>query len=137
VTDVVIEQGNPADSTLATRMMERQKAIFGQPPRQASFDGGFATKANLAQIKALGSTDVVFHKRCGLKVEDMASSTRVYKKLRAFRAGIEGTISFLKRVFGLERCTWCGFDSFKSYVQASVLSCNLLVIARKLLAATA
>jgi IS5 family transposase len=90
-----------------------------------------------AQIKALGSTDVVFHKRCGLKVEDMASSTRVYKKLRAFRAGIEGTISFLKRVFGLERCTWCGFDSFKSYVQASVLSCNLLVIARKLLAATA
>jgi IS5 family transposase len=137
VTDVVIEQGNPADSTLATRMMERQKAIFGHPPRQASFDGGFATKANLAQIKALGSTDVVFHKRCGLEVEDMASSTRVYKKLRAFRAGIEGTISFLKRVFGLERCTWCGFDSFMSYVQASVLSCNLLVIARKLLAATA
>jgi transposase, IS5 family len=137
VTDVVVEQGNPADSTLATKMIERQKAIFGQPPRQASFDGGFATKANLAQIKALGSTDVVFHKRCGLEVEDMASSTRVYKRLRAFRAGIEGTISFLKRVFGLERCSWRGFDSFKSYVQASVLSCNLLVIARKLLVATA
>lgn len=136
VTDVVVEQGNPADSTLATKMMERQKAIFGQPPRQASFDGAFATKANLAQIKALGSTDVVFHKRCGIEVENMASSTRVYKKLRAFRAGIEGTISFLKRVFGLERCTWRGFDSFKSYVQASVLSCNLLVIARRLLAAT-
>ncbi len=135
VTDVVVEQGNPADSTLAIRMMERQRAIFGQPPRQASFDGGFATKSNLAQIKALGSTDVVFHKRCGIEIEDMASSTRVYKKLRAFRAGIEGTISFLKRVFGLERCTWRGFDSFKSYVQASVLSCNLLVIARKLLAA--
>lgn len=135
VTDVVVEQGNPADSTLATRMMERQKAIFGQPPRQASFDGGFATKSNLAQIKALGSTDVVFHKRCGIEIDDMASSTRVYKKLRAFRAGIEGTISFLKRVFGLERCTWRGFDSFKAYVQASVLSCNLLVIARKLLAA--
>lgn len=137
VTHVVVEQGNPADSTLAVRMMERQKAIFGQSPRQASFDGGFATKSNLAQIKALGSTDVVFHKRCGIEVEDMASSTRVYKKLRAFRAGIEGTISFLKRVFGLERCTWRGFDSFKSYVQASVLSCNLLVIARRLLAAAA
>jgi IS5 family transposase len=134
VTDVVVEQGNPADSTLATRMMARQIAIFGQSPRQTSFDGGFASKANLAQIKAQGSSDVVFHKRCGLEVEDMASSARVYKKLRAFRAGIEGTISFLKRVFGLERCSWRGFDSFKSYVQASVLSCNLLVIARKLLA---
>ena len=136
VTDVVVEQGNPADYTLATKMMQRQTATFGRPPKQASFDGGFAAKTNLAQIKALGVTDVVFHKRRGLHIEDMASSARVFKKLRAFRAGIEGTISFLKRVFGLERCTWRSFDSFKAYVQASVLSCNLLVIARKLLAST-
>lgn len=134
VTDVVVEQGNPADYTLTTRMMQRQVETFGQPPKQAAFDGGFAAKANLAQIKALGVTDVVFHKRRGLEIEQMASSVRVFKKLRAFRAGIEGTISFLKRVFGLERCTWRSFDSFKAYVQASVLSCNLLVIARRLLA---
>jgi IS5 family transposase len=135
VTDVVVEQGNPADYTLATKMMQRQTATFGHPPKQASFDGGFAAKTNLAQIKALGVSDVVFHKRRGLDIEDMASSTRVFKRLRAFRAGIEGTISFLKRVFGLERCTWRSFESFKAYVQASVLSCNLLLIARKLLAA--
>ncbi|HEY3666456.1 MAG TPA: ISNCY family transposase [Polyangiaceae bacterium] len=135
VTDVVVEQGNPADYTLATRMMQRQVETFGQPPKQAAFDGGFAAKANLTQIKALGVTDVVFHKRRGLEIEMMASSVRVFKKLRAFRAGIEGTISFLKRVFGLERCTWRSFDSFKAYVQASVLACNLLVTARRLLAA--
>jgi transposase, IS5 family len=134
VTDVVVEQGNPADYTLATKMMQRQTATFGRPPKQASFDGGFAAKTNLAQIKALGVSDVVFHKRRGLDIEDMASSARVFKKLRAFRAGIEGTISFLKRVFGLERCTWRSFDSFKAYVQASVLACNLLVLARRLLA---
>lgn len=134
VTDVVVEQGNPADYTLATRMMQRQLEAFGQPPKQVAFDGGFAARTNLAQIKALGVTDVVFHKRRGLEIEQMASSARVFKKLRAFRAGIEGTISFLKRVFGLERCTWRSFDSFKAYVQASVLSCNLLVIARRLLA---
>jgi transposase, IS5 family len=136
VTDVVVEQGNPADYTLATKMMQRQTATFGRPPKQASFDGGFAAKTNLDQIKALGVTDVAFHKRRGLDIKDMASSARVFKKLRAFRAGIEGTISFLKRVFGLERCTWRSFESFKAYVQASVLSCNLLVIARKLLAST-
>jgi IS5 family transposase len=136
VTDVVVEQGNPADYTLATQMMQRQVETFGQPPKQAAFDGGFAAKANLAQIKALGVTDVVFHKRRGLEVEQMASSVRVFKKLRAFRAGIEGTISFLKRVFGLERCTWRSFDSFKAYLHASVLACNLLVIARRLLVAT-
>lgn len=135
VTDVVVERGNPADYTLATRMIERQIATFGKPPKQATFDGGFATKTNLSQIKALGVNDVVFHKRRGIEIEQMASTRRVYQKLRSFRAGIEGTISFLKRVFGLERCTWRSFDSFKSYVQASVLACNLLVVARRLLAA--
>lgn len=135
ITDVVVEQGNPADYTLATRMMQRQLETFGRPPKQVVFDGGFAARTNLAQIKALGVTDVVFHKRRGLEIEQMTSSVRVFKKMRAFRAGIEGTISFLKRVFGLERCTWRSFDSFKAYVQASVLACNLLVIARHLLAA--
>ena len=137
VTDVVIEKGNPADQTLATRMIERQKALFGKVPRQASFDGGFATRTNLASIRAMGVQDVAFHKRCGLEIEEMASSKRVYKMLRAFRAGIEGTISFLKRIFGLERCTWRSFDSFCAYVHSSVLACNLLRVARHLLAARA
>ena len=134
VTSVLILQGNPADYTLAVEMMAQHQATFGAPPRQASFDGGFAGRSNLDRIKALGVTDVVFHKRRGLQVDEMASSPRVYKTLRAFRAGIEGTISFLKRVFGLERCAWRGFESFKSYVQASILACNLLVVARSLLA---
>ena len=135
VTDVVVEQGNPADFTLATKMIERHKEAFGKPPKQATFDGGFATRTNLADIKALGVRDVAFHKRRGIDVEQMTSSQRVYKQLRAFRAGIEGSISFLKRVFGLERCTWRSFDSFRAYVHASVLACNLLVAARHVLAA--
>jgi IS5 family transposase len=135
VTDIVVEQGNPADSTLAKRSIERHQALFGAPPRQACFDGGFATQNNVSAIKAMGVTDVVFHKRCGIEIEAMARSKRVYKKMRAFRAGIEGTISFLKRAFGLDRCAWRGFDSFRAYVHCGVLSCNLLVVARHVLAA--
>jgi hypothetical protein len=40
---------------LATQMIERKKNVFGKDPRQASFDGGFATRANLADINALGA----------------------------------------------------------------------------------
>ena len=116
-------------------MIERQKDLFGKAPRQTSFDGGFATRTNLADLKALGVKDAVFHKRRGIEVEQMASSQRVYKKLRAFRAGIEGTISFLKRAFGLERCTWRSFDSFRAYVHSGALACSLLVVARHVLAA--
>lgn len=54
----------------------------------------------------------------------------VFKKLRRFRAGIEGCISSLERSFGMDRCRWRGLTSFKSYVRASVATCNLLILAR-------
>lgn len=133
VTDVVIEEGNPADATLAVKMIERQRQIYDRVPRQASFDGGFTSSANLAAIKALGVEDVAFSKGRGLSIGEMAKSTWIYRRLRDFRAGVEGTISFLKRVFGLDRCTWSGFASFKSYVCGSVLACNLLLLARHML----
>ena len=60
----------------------------------------------------------------------MAKSTWVYKKLRNFRAGIEANISTLKRAFGLDRCTWKGWEGFKSYVWSSIFAYNLQVIAR-------
>jgi IS5 family transposase len=133
VTDVVVEDGNPSDATLAIGMIERQKEIYGHAPRQVSFDGAFASRSNLAAIKELGVEDVAFSKGRGLEVAEMVKSTWVYKRLRDFRAGVEGTISFLKRVFGLRCCTWSGLPSFKSYVCGSVLACNLLLVARHLL----
>lgn len=136
VTDVEIEEGNPADSTLAVKMIERQRELYGRPPRQASFDGGFTSRSNLATIKGLGVEDVAFSKGRGLAISEMVKSTWVYRCLRNFRAGVEGTVSFLKRGFGLGCCTWSGFASFKSYVCGAVLACNLLVVARHLLGAS-
>jgi len=134
VLDWVVEEGNPADSTLLIRMLERQQDLYGHYPRQASADGGFASKDNLRYAKAGGVQDMVFAKRRGLAVEDMVTQTWIYKALRDFRAGIEGVISFLKRVFGLRRCTWSGRPSFASYVGASIVSANLLILARHMMA---
>lgn len=134
VTDCTILKGNPADSTLAEQMIDRHIDILGKAPKQVAYDGGFTSKANLDAIKAKGVLDVAFSKARTLKVTDMVRSSYVYKKLRNFRAGIEGTISFLKRVFGLDRCTWRSLPSFRSYVWSSILTFNLLVIARHELA---
>jgi transposase, IS5 family len=60
----------------------------------------------------------------------MTKNSTVYRRLRNFRAGIEAGISFLKRAFGLGRCTWSGLASFKAYVWSSVVAANLLVMAR-------
>lgn len=133
ILDCKVLEGNPADSTLAKTMVDRQTEIFSRPPQQIVFDGGFASKANLSEIKASGVEDVVFSKGRGLEIGDMVKDSWVYKRLRDFRAGIEGNISFLKRVFGLDCCTWKSWPSFQSYVWGSIVSFNLLVLARHLL----
>jgi IS5 family transposase len=134
VLDCKVLDGNPADSTLAVEMAQRQRDLYGHPSRQMSMDGGFTSKANLAAIKALGVKDVAFSKHRGLAITDMVKSAWVYRCLKHFRAGIESTISFLKRCFDLDRCSWRGLPSFKAYTWASVVAHNLLLLARHQLA---
>lgn len=131
--DCVIEEGNPNDATRAVSMLKRQKEIYGQAPKQAAFDGTYASRPNLNEIKKLGTEEVCFSAPRGMSAEEMAGSRWVYRRLRDFRAGIEGIISFVKRCFGLKRCTWRGEPSFKSYVWSSVVAANLLILARNLL----
>lgn len=95
----MIEAGNPADSDRLLPMLERHIGIWGQAPRQAAVDGGFATRDNLATAKAWGVSDMAFHKKAGLRIEDTVRSKLVYRKLRNFRTGIEAGISCLKRAY--------------------------------------
>jgi transposase, IS5 family len=130
ILDLVIEAGNPADSDRLLPILERHIAFYGRAPRQAAADGGFATRNNLATAKAWGVSDMAFHKKAGLRIEDMVRSKWVYRKLRNFRAGIEAGISCLKRAYGLARCTWRGLDHFKAYVWSSVVAYNLVLFIR-------
>lgn len=135
IYDLVIERGNPRDSTAAVKMVERTKKVLGRSPDQVVFDGAFSSRDNMDRIKGLGVTDVAFTKHHGLEITEMVRSSWVFKRLRRFRAGVEGCISFLKRCFGLARCTWKGGrDSFEAYAWSSILSANLLTMARHRLA---
>lgn len=137
ISDCLIVEGNPADSSLTLEMLDRHDQIYGHYPLKVALDGGFASKANLKAAKAREIKDVCFAKKRGLKEEDMCRSSWMYKKLRRFRAGIESGISWLKRCFGLWRCTWKSFRSFKSYVWASIVSANLFTLVRGSKPATA
>jgi IS5 family transposase len=52
-----------------------------------------------------------------------------FKLMQRFRAGIEGSISVLKRVFGLDICRNRGFKSFASSVGCLVFCHNLVLLA--------
>jgi IS5 family transposase len=130
ILDLVIEAGNPADAERFLPMLDRHISRCGIPPRQMAADGGFASRDNLDQAKARGVSDVVFHKKRGLAVTDMAKSPWVYRKLRNFRAGIEAGISCFKRAYGAGRCTWRGLDHFKTYLWSAAVAHNLVLFAR-------
>jgi IS5 family transposase len=130
IADLIIERGNPADSSLFPALVDRQIELYGRPPRQAAADGGFASVENLKRAKQKGIKDVMFHKKTGLEVEQMTRSQYVYRMLRNFRAGIEGNISCMKRSHGMSRCLWKGWDRFKAYLWSSAVAHNLCLIAR-------
>jgi transposase, IS5 family len=130
ITDCNVLDGNPADSTLTVEMMRRHTVLFGEAPEQAAFDGAFGSGSNLEKLKEMGIRDVGFSKARWAKLTDMVKDSWTYKKLRHFRAGVEGIISFLKRAFGVDRCRRKGLRSFKVYALSSVVSANLLTLAR-------
>lgn len=130
ILDCLMPRGNPNDSAMFEELLDRQNEILGKSPRQMAADGGFASKDNLEKAKESGIEDMAFGKKRGLKILDMAKSEWVYKKLRNFRAGVEGLISALKRAFGLDRCTWKDWEGFKQYVWSCIVTFNLQVMAR-------
>ena len=111
-------------------LLGRVDVVDDHHDRPIAADRGYASQDNLTAAKACGVTDVAFHKKRGLAVEDMVKSRWVYRKLRNFRAGIEAGISCLKRAYGLARCTWRGLDHFKTYIWSAVVAHNLVLLAR-------
>ena len=61
ILEPVIEAGNPADSERLLPMLERHIAFYGEPPRQAAADGGYASRENLSGAKASGTRDMALH----------------------------------------------------------------------------
>lgn len=126
VTYLNIEKGNPADAIIYTPVIEACQRDYDHIPRAVVADGGYASQQNVRETRALGVRQAVFNKRVGLGYHDMGVKKKTFKRLKDFRAGIEGNISELKRAFGMNKATWKGRDGFDAYVWASTLCYNLI-----------
>ena len=130
ITHLSIEKGNPADSDLFLQVLDSHREILGRLPQSVVCDGGYASKANVEKGRALGIDHVVFHKRVGISYLAMGVKRKTFERLRNFRADIEGNISELKRTFGVSKATWKGHEGFQAFVWSSVISYNLVRLAR-------
>lgn len=133
ILDCMIERGNWSDANNFAEGIDRLKEKYGYLPEEITTDGGFASKENYDYAVGVGIKKVLFTKNISSKMVELVKTSRAYKKLKKFRAGIEGCISAGKRAYGLSRCTWKGWRSFQSYVWLSVIAFNLNILAEALL----
>ena len=133
ILDCMIERGNWSDAEYFGKGIDRLKGKYDVHPEEITADGGFASKINYDCAVGKGIKEVLFTKNCSSKIVELVKTSRAYKRLKKFRAGIEGCISAAKRSYGLSRCTWKGWRSFQSYVWLGVIAFNLNIMANALL----
>ncbi|MCP5008294.1 MAG: transposase, partial [Planctomycetes bacterium] len=133
ILDCIIDRGNWSDSESFKKGIDRLRETYAIYPEEIATDGGFASKVNYDFAVSKGIKKVLFTKKCSAKLVELVKTNRAYKRLKKFRAGIEGCISAAKRSYGLSRCTWKGWQSFQSYVWLSVTAFNLNIMSEALL----
>jgi len=131
ITHYAVHEKRPAEPPLLKTAVERHENIFGRMPKVCAADKGFYAQQTVAEIVELGVARVCVPKKGRRNAqEEKRETSRWFKLAQAFRAGIEGTISVLKRVFGLARCLREGWVHFQSWVGSGVLAHNLVLLAR-------
>jgi IS5 family transposase len=132
ITGYATHAKRPAEPQLLERAVEKHKQIFGQVPEVSAGDKGFYSKQTVENVEKMGVEKVCVPKK-GRRNEDEQRREKSFwfKAAQAFRAGIEGTVSVLKRAFGLWRCLREGFARFESWVATGVLAHNLVLLARR------
>jgi IS5 family transposase len=123
ITDYEVYEKQEADCELTESVIDRHEKLFGQRPEVLAADKGFCPAE--AKFKELAErVDTLAIPR---RMRDFVD--KVLAHWQAFRAGIEGTISGLKRAFRLIRCFFRGFRSFSAAVGLGVFCHNLIVLA--------
>jgi IS5 family transposase len=119
------------DKELIEPTLKAHKQLFGTDPDVLATDKGFYE--NMKQILKLEekiTTVSICKKGRRGQQEYERESTEEFKDGQRFRAGCEGSISVLKRVFKLGRCLFKGFKNYAASVGCAVFCHNLVLLTR-------
>ena len=131
ITDYEVFRKRPLESRLLDAALESHKGLFGAYPDALAADKGY-----YESMSALGALE---HKVAVVSIAKKGSRTPaetarehdpLFRHAQRFRAGVEGTISFLKRVLRLARCFNKGWEHFVATVGQVIFAHNLLILAR-------
>src|ERR1051325_428394 len=99
-----VRTGNPADRTELLSVLRKAKTTLGIKPKELAADRGYYSAENVLKLGKAGIEKVGIPKVGRLSNKERRHQrTRWFRRLQRFRCGIEGSISMLKRKFGLGR----------------------------------
>jgi transposase, IS5 family len=131
VSGYQVQEGNPADTHAWMPALQQHQALFGQAPRLATADRGFFSAENEREAQALGVEKVALPARGRLsETRARRQKQRWFQRALRWRAGCEATISTLKHPFSMRRATYKGESGFQRYVGWSIITKNLVSLAR-------
>jgi IS5 family transposase len=123
ITDYEVYEQQEADCNLTEPVIKRHEKLFGQRPVVLAADKGFCPEKSKFEELAKLVENLAIPRR----MQDLMD--KLLASCQAFRAGIEGTISGLKRAFRWFRCFFRGFKGFARNVGLGVFCHNLIVLA--------
>jgi len=124
ITDYVVLEKNCSDNELLPLVIERHEERYGSRPESVAADKGFCPDSDTYEELE----DEVDYLGVPRNTSDIGDTMmRIWQH---WRAGIEGTISCLKRVFRLARCGFRGFKNFSSAIGSAVFCHNLTILAK-------
>ena len=131
ITDYEVFRKKPVEYTLLEPVLEEHHQLFGEYPKEVGADKGYyESREGLEKLRQKVEL-VAIAKKGNRTVEEIErENDPAFRHAQRFRAGVEGTISFLKRVLGLLRCFNKGWEHFVATVGATIFSHNLLILAR-------
>ena len=123
-------QGNPGDNEVLGRALDDYLALFGEAPGKLTAERRYFGSDNERISEEKGLKQVPLPKPGRLsELRKSLQAAPWFKKLLRWRGGVEGNLSTLLRSYGLKRCLWKGWESFKAYVGLGVMAYNLRLLA--------
>lgn len=131
ITDYDVFPRRPTDASLVDPILRSHQNTFGCLPQSLAADKGFyESMAKLRELERKIPNLSIAKKGKRTTEERDREHHPVFRELQRFRAGIEGTISALKRAFKMSRCLYRSFRTYCSSIGSHIFAHNLVVLAR-------
>jgi IS5 family transposase len=131
ITDYDVFDKRPVEYELLESVLKTHKKLFGHYPDELAGDKGYYESMDaIDRLQRKVPMVSIAKKGRRTPAETEREHDPLFRLAQRFRAGVEGTISFLKRMLRLARCFNKGWEHFVSTIGQTIFAHNLLVLAR-------